>query len=165
SYVSRDYFTSESEMEYRVGTGTTNPLGISFQSTKYIRGGLSQTTGLLTVGGPFFNLKYENDWWSKSAMSILDPFNFHPEYGGDRGDRYRTAAGALTFGPHRFGFNFVTGDPGPFGKRRESPIGGKAGTYELQTIDGIIYDPDEYRLGLKYYGLGPWRIGINNEQF
>ncbi len=166
SYVSRDYFSSEGEMEHRVGTETTNPLGISFQSTKYIRGGLSQTTGLMTLGGPFFNLKYENDWWDKSTMALLDPLKLHPAYGGDGGDRFRTAAGKFTFGVIQYGFNLATGDPGPIGHRsHDYTLGGINGTYVKHYFDGQEYDPDKYRLGLKYVGLGPWRLGINNELF
>ena len=143
----------------------TSYLGLaSFQSTKYLSGETSQTTGAVTFGGPLLNIQYENDWFPSTAMNYLDPFRIHPTFGGDGGDRFRTAAMQLNVGLLNGGFKLATGDPG---FPRKSPpnyfLGGRAGTYEPATLDGIYFDPDKYRLGLGYVAAGPFGIGINHE--
>jgi RHS repeat-associated protein len=148
------------------GTETSYAFGLySFQDTKLTtNGATSQVTGMFTVGLPFLNAEYENDWFGRSFMKWVDPFGFHPNFGGDGGDRFRTAAARLNLGPFTIGTKLGTGDPGPLGHRKiDASLGGKQGTYIPQTFSGTNYNPNSFRLGLLYGGIGPLRVGVDDE--
>jgi hypothetical protein len=55
----------------------------------------------------WFNIKYKNDM---EQSGIFEKIPWVPK--GD-GDRYRTAAAQINFGPFSIGTNMVTGDVGP----------------------------------------------------
>ncbi len=76
----------------------------------------------------------------------------------DGGDRYRTAAGRLSIGRFKIGFNLYTGDPG-LKDRVVDEIDGQK-TYVKHGAN----DPDEYRSGVLYFGYGNIKIGRNSER-
>jgi len=92
---------------------------------------------MITVGGPFANIKYENgmELPKLNFIAPLVPL-------GD-GDRYRTAAVQVNVGPIGMGTNMITGDPGPRKGERET-FKEKKGhdIYIKNTVDGFEYDPD-----------------------
>jgi hypothetical protein len=99
---------------------------------------------MVSIGGPFTNVSYENDY----MFGVPGP---------DGGDRWRTAAVQMNFGPMSVNLNMFTGDPGLAKKDR---------IYEM--IDGhLTYTggtADKYRAGVLSFGFGPVRIGRNSEQ-
>ena len=112
-----------------------------------------QTTNLHTLGNPFINFKYENDMPPPKVFSWIP---FVPK--GD-GDRYRTAAAQINFGPFGIGVNMITGDAGPY----------RSGYYKTDENGNKIYEPnngynpDNYRMGIFYLRVGPLRFGRNSE--
>jgi len=122
-------------------------------STSYVTPGnpeFNQRTGHMRIGVPGLNLKYENDWFFGMPL-------------GDGGDRYRTAAAKIQIGPFDVGINLFTGDPGLSSVDREYPIDPvtRKKTY-IKNIKGD--DPDKYRAGIGYIGLGPFRFGNDKER-
>lgn len=111
------------------------------------------------AGLPGLNAKYYNDW-SKSGS-------------GDGGDRYRTGAAQITLGPFKVGYNLFTGDPGLKKGDRKTyrpdddwilklfPNIMKEGYYVENKETGD--NPDEFRHGVLYFGIGPFRIGNDSE--
>jgi len=111
------------------------------------------------AGLPGLNAKYYNDW-SKSGS-------------GDGGDRYRTGAAQITVGPFKVGYNLFTGDPGLKKGDRKTyrpdddwilklfPNIMKEGYYVENKETGD--NPDEFRHGVLYFGIGPFRIGNDSE--
>ena len=82
----------------------------------------------------------------------------------DNGDRYRSAAARFRFGILSLGVNIYTGDPGVDHDIRnvfEDPERDGRQTY---TISANGDNPDEYRAGIFYVGVGPFKIGVNNEK-
>lgn len=79
---------------------------------------------------------------------------------GDNGDRYRTAALKLQLGPIDVGFNLFTGDPGLDERNVDYTQGGKGGQY---MVGQGGEDPDEFRFGVGYIGIGPLRFGNDKE--
>jgi hypothetical protein len=110
-----------------------------------------QTTNLFTLGNPLINLKYEND------MDL--GFNMPGVPRGD-GDRYRTAAAQINFGPFGIGTNIISGDAGP---DRWNPDNWTEidGHKVYKGHDG--YDPNSHRMGTFYFKIGPFRFGKNSE--
>ena len=83
--------------------------------------------------------------------------------GKSRG-RFRTAAMQFNVGFLNGGFKLATGDPGfPLKGIPDLKRGGKAGLYEPVTIDCTFFDPNKYRIGLGYLGVGPFQVGLNHE--
>ena len=121
-------------------------------STTYNNSGdkFDQRLWCTKIGVPGLNIKYEND------MSFGLPF-------GDGGDRYRTAAAKIQVGPIHVGINLFTGDPGLNREDRmvNRSAGGKGGLYVKNPNTGA--DPDEYRAGVGYIGIGPFRFGTDTE--
>jgi RHS repeat-associated protein len=107
-----------------------------------------QRLGTITIGNPYINAKYANDWQPGLPL-------------GDNGDRYRTAALKLTFGGLSVGFNLFTGDPGLKNRKIDDNLGGLYGQYVKNDFGN---DPDEYRSGIGYIGIGPIRIGNDSEK-
>jgi RHS repeat-associated protein len=108
-----------------------------------------QTTNLITVGNPLINLKYENDMKPEGLFKYIP---FVPK--GD-GDRYRTAAAQLNFGPFGIGTKMMTGDPMENGTKPFANINGKD-TYTGEHAN-------DYRMGTFYFRIGPFRFGKNSE--
>jgi hypothetical protein len=79
--------------------------------------------------------------------------------GPDGGDRWRTAAVQMNFGPMSINLNMFTGDPGLDWTDRQNAV---------EMIDGhLTYTGgtvDKYRAGVLSFGFGPVRIGRNSEQ-
>ncbi|MFH1005242.1 MAG: polymorphic toxin type 23 domain-containing protein [Bacteroidota bacterium] len=100
------------------------------------------------IGIPGLNVKYEND------MSFGLPF-------GDGGDRYRTAALKIQVGPVHVGMNLFTGDPGLKNDDRITQSRNGKKYYIKNPNTGA--DPDEYRAGVGYIGIGPFRFGTDTE--
>ena len=115
-----------------------------------------QTSNLFTFGNPLINLKYEND------MDL--GFNIPGVPRGD-GDRYRTAAVQINVGPFGIGTNMVTGDAGK--NRWEDGhwevINGHKTYIPYEDSNGDYYNPDNYRNGIFYFKIGPFRLGWNSE--
>jgi hypothetical protein len=88
-------------------------------------------------------------------MSFFLPF-------GDGGDRYRTAAMKIQIGPVYVGFNLFTGDPGLDSKERKREYRSDGHYYYIKNSKGD--DPDEYRAGVGYIGIGPLRFGTDSEK-
>ncbi len=112
-----------------------------FEGSKF-----DQRTNTLTIGTPVVNFKYENDY-----MFFLP---------ADEGDRYRTAAARLSVGYVNVGFNLYTGDPGlDVDDRKSIEINGQDTYIENDFGD----DPDEFRYGGLYAGVGGLQLGVNSE--
>jgi RHS repeat-associated protein len=173
SFNARDIIQGNAVSESRSGLETSYFGLVSFKSTAYNSIGFnnktqayettSQTTGMVTLGGPVLNVSYENDWHLPWAMQVLNPLGLHPLDGGDGGDRYRTAALSFNAGVMSTGFKLATGDPGPRSQDNTSPFGGLAGTYKKANLYGLAFDPNRYRLGLGYVAAGQFNVGINGE--
>jgi hypothetical protein len=139
-------------------TGAEFSIGsISISGTSFT-GRNSQITNKLTLGGPFLNLSYENDYMFGLGKTI-------GRYNADGGDRWRTAAVGMNFGPFNINLNMFTGDPdvgGIFGSRYDD------GNW-LYNENGREYytgntalDPS-MRAGMLSFGFGPFRFGRNSE--
>lgn len=123
---------------------------INMSNTKHISGDITQTTTMLSIGDPFTNIRYENDYFFNAIGSSAD-----------NGDRYRTAAALISVGGVDVGVNLFTGDPGLDGDDRIFPeIEGR----ETYIIGKKGDDPNKYRAGVFYIGYGPIRFGKNSEQ-
>ena len=151
TYYSRHYDNSYQGWETRSGGEWTLAGVLSYSGTTYRSGETSQTTNMITIGGAWMNLKYENDF--------MFGVNLPGVPAADNGDRYRTAALKFSIGPLSAGFNLFTGDSGvPFDERETRTINGRE-TY----VSNGEKDPDEYRSGVLYVGVGPFRLGRNSE--
>jgi hypothetical protein len=159
------YYSSSSYDGGVSGYTSTNGKEVSYlgllrlSSTQYHSKGedgssSSQTTGLVTIGAPGFNIKYQNDFQGTPALFRKLAIGMEL---GDDGDRWRTAALQINLGFSKFGFNLFTGDPGGVQAERSfSSIDGH------DTYDGGT--SDKYRFGAVYYGFGPLRFGSNSEK-
>ena len=130
---------------------------VSISGTKFRADEFSQTTNKITIGDAHTNISYENDFmWGFDAV-------LGRCYKADNGDRFRTAAARIKAGPFSVGINLFTGDPGR--------IGGEGGDRNTEMIDNHnTYvlgnngeNPDKYRAGVFYVGLGSIKLGWNSE--
>jgi RHS repeat-associated protein len=134
--------------EFSIGT-----IGIS--GTHFKAGDLEQITNKITWGGPFTNVSYENDMMFGIGKVL-------GRYEADGGDRLRTAAVGMNFGPFSLNLNMFTGDPGLRG------LDDPSGT-DRNVLNGFYVfgkngeDPDKYRAGVLSFGIGPFRFGRNSE--
>jgi len=130
-------------------------------------GEFTQTTSTLTIGVPFLNIKYKNDImpWT-DGPSVLQKALTNAGLGlvptPDQGDRFRTAGMKVQFGLFSVGFEMFTGDPGLRKEDRVKDIhlDSPNGAY---TINKDGDDPNKYREGVVYFGIGPLRWGGNSE--
>ena len=115
-----------------------------------------QTTNQITIGDPFNNIIYENDMIPEGIMNFMIPLGI-PK--GD-GDRYRTAAVQINFGPFGIGTNMITGDAGPdrWKEGHWEYING-----ERTYVENNGYNPNSHRMGTLYFKVGPFKIGRNSE--
>jgi RHS repeat-associated protein len=137
----------------------------------YGDGEFTQTTGTVTIGVPFKSVRYENDimpWTNNDKNGLtkavgwtLDRANLGFTPSADQGDRYRSAGMEMSVYGLSWGFQLFTGDPGFNAQRRQATMlpNGK----EIYTIGDPGTDPDKYREGIKYFGIGPFRFGSNGE--
>ena len=129
---------------------------VSISGTKFRAGEFSQITNKITIGDAHSNISYENDFmWGFNAVL--------GRYKADHGDRFRTAAARIKAGPLSIGINLFTGDPG-----REEGINGVRQTevingHETYVIGKNGEDPDKYRAGVFYIGIGSLKVGWNSE--
>ena len=156
TYYTKYFDTGMKGWETRSGSEVTITPYFSYGGTKYKFNGLDQTTNLLTLGGPFRNLMYENDYETKELSWIP----FVPK---GSSDKFRTAAVQINRFGRGFGFNIFTGDPG-------HTIYDDEGNPESTNVDKEGYyinngtgDPDKYRFGALYIKGGPVRLGWNSE--
>ena len=152
------YDDSYQGWEFRIG-GEWSLYGfLSYSGTTFYTKGKKQTTNSIIIGNYIGSLTYENDYMFNIA---LDWFGVPA---ADNGDRYRTAAGKIRLGPLYAGFNIFTGDPGLERANRrtfEDPDANGRLTYTLNE-EGC--DPDQYRAGIAYFGIGTFCIARDSEQ-
>ena len=163
TYYWKYYDNSYRGWEQRYGGEWTFFSVLNYSGTTFKNGGeIDQTTNAITIGGPFFNVKYENDY-------MFDLGQYFPGVpSADNGDRYRTAAARIKAGPLTVGVNLFTGDPGrTWDERNPEPM--DYPEYDIYqrmtyTLNESGDDPDKYRAGVFYVGIGPFRFGKNSEQ-
>jgi hypothetical protein len=116
--------------------------GVLREASTTISGANSQTLVRTTIGMPGVNIQYEND---RDDLGLNLPGMPHAE-----GDRLRTGAAKFNFGLFSAGVNLMTGED----------AGG------VHTVNGINYhyEKNVHRLGLLYFGFGPFKIGVNSER-
>jgi RHS repeat-associated protein len=113
-----------------------------------------QTTNLMTLGNPLFNVKYEND------MKPTGIFKHIPLVPKGDGDKYRTAAAQINIGPFGIGTNIITGDAGP--DRTDPRYHPEIDGHETYVANNG-YNPNSHRMGTFYFRIGPFRFGKNSE--
>lgn len=131
---------------------------VSISGTKFKSGEFSQTTNKITIGDPFTNVSYENDYMWNIGVVL-------GRYNADHGDRWRTAAVKINAGPFNIGTNMFTGDPGwddDFRREGAESYIDEDGNEHLYYIQQDALNPDQ-RAGVLYVGLGNLRIGWNSE--
>jgi len=109
-----------------------------------------QTVNTHRFSYDFWSVRYKND-----AVPGF-PFKYLPLVPKGDGDRYRTAAAEINYGPFGIGMYLITGDAGPDRNEYLDPDG----KYYLANNG---YDPNQYRMGVFYGKVGPFRVGGNSE--
>lgn len=134
------------ETQTIVGGGYDNgKIGFGLNLNSISSGETSQTIGGVNMRFGNHRINYQNDW----------PLE-------DGGDRFRTAALKYSNQGFHVGFNLFTGDPGLKSQdRRSSDIEGNGILTYIKTDSN---DPDRYRAGIAYFGVGSLSIGRNSEQ-
>jgi len=157
SYYWNYFDNSYQGWEFRTGAEicAANIFGVS--GTAYYFGGKKQVTNTIYIGKSFWKIDYENDFMFGIADEILGLPS------ADNGDRYRTCAAKIRFGLYSVGLNLFTGDPGLSRDDRRTYID-PSNDRETYTIGANGEDPDKYRAGVLYVGLGPLKVGVNSEQ-
>ena len=125
---------------------------LTYSSTQFGSGETSQVTHLITFGGPYGNLKYENDM----QIGFLENLPGVPH---GHGDRYRTAAVQINAGLVSVNLNMVTGDY--YNSNENEGIVEINGHNTYRKYNGV--DPNKYRAGVLSIGFGSFRIGRNSE--
>jgi len=125
--------------EQRIGWEASLFGMLTYSRTKYTAGEFSQTVGRVSYGIPSFTgVDVSNDLF------------------GDGNDRFRTSHVRFNFGPVRFGNRLFTGDPGT---NEEDIINN---TY-TKGKGPYSSDPNKYRNGILYFGVGPIEMGWDSE--
>lgn len=158
TYYWRFYDDSYSGFEFRVGAEWCVGGCIGYSGTTFVQGRARQTTNAIIIGNYWCNFTYENDY-----MFHLENY-IHSVPAADNGDRYRSAAARFRFAVVSVGVNLFTGDPGVDHAVRRTFNDPDAGGRETYTISANGDDPNQYRAGVFYVGLGPFKIGSNSEQ-
>ena len=158
TYYWRFYDNSYSGMEFRLGGEWCAASSIGYSGTTFYQGKGKQTTNSIILGTYWCSLAYENDYMFNLGKYILCV------PAADGGDRYRSAAARLRIGVFSVGVNLFTGDPGVDHEDRRTFSDPDANGRETYTISANGDNPDEYRAGVLYVGLGPFKIGANSEQ-
>lgn len=158
TYYWRFYDNSYSGFEFRLGAEWCAASCIGYSGTTFYQKGGKQTTNSIIIGTYWCNFAYENDYLFNLGKYIpLVP-------AADNGDRYRSAAARFRVALFSIGVNIYTGDPGLDSGDRRTFNDPEADGRETYTISANGDNPDEYRAGLLYVGLGPFKIGVNSEQ-
>lgn len=158
TYYWRYFDNSYSGFEFRLGGEWCVKGCIGFSGTTFYQGQNKQTTNTIILGTYWCDFRYENDYMFNFGKYIpLVP-------AADNGDRYRSAAARFRLTALSIGVNIFTGDPGFDHDSRRTFEDPEAGGRETYTISANGDNPDEYRVGLLYVGLGPFKIGVNSEQ-
>ena len=110
-----------------------------------------QTVNMHRFSYGFLNARYKND-----AVPGF-PFKYLPLVPKGDGDRYRTAAAEINYGPFGFGMYLITGDAGYELRNNYLDPDGK---YYMANNG---YDPNSHRMGVFYGKVGPIRVGGNSE--
>ena len=158
TYYWNFYDDSYSGMEFRVGAEWCFNGCVGYSGTIFYHSNMNQTTNSIILGTYLCNLTYENDF----MFNIGKIVPFVPA--ADNGDRYRSAAARFRVGPLSLGVNIYTGDPGLDSDDRKvfnDPDRNGRNTY---TINAKGDDPDAYRAGIFYVGVGPFKVGANSEK-
>ena len=149
---------SSSGFEFRIGAEWCFGGFLGYSGTVFSNRKVTQTTNSIILGSYRCNFTYENDY----MFNIGKYIPFVPA--SDNGDRYRSAAARFRFGVFSMGVNLYTGDPGVNSSDRktfEDPDRDGRKTYTINTKGD---NPDSYRAGIFYVGVGPFKIGANNEK-
>jgi len=154
-YWGKNPYGSFSGSETRTGAELSiGPACIS--GTRFRGAGYDQTTNIISIGDALTNVSYENDM----RLGIGKALGM---YNADGGDRWRTAAVGMNFGPFSANLNMFTGDPdvdGVMGSRYNHFLK-TAGGREYYTGNAAL-DPS-MRAGVLSFGFGPFRFGRNSE--
>ena len=143
--------------EFRMGAEWCVGSCLGYSGTTFYQGKRQQTTNSIILGNYFCNFAYENDY----MFNIGKYIPFVPS--ADNGDRYRTAAARFRCLVFSFGVNIFTGDPGVDHNVRKVFNDPEQDGRETYTISANGDNPDEYRAGYWYAGVGPFKIGWNSE--
>ena len=158
TYYWRFYDNSYSGFEFRLGGEWCAVSCIGYSGTTFYQSKNKQTTNSIIIGTYWCDFQYENDYMFNLGKYIpLVP-------AADNGDRYRSAAARFRLTAFSIGVNIFTGDPGVDHDSRRTFNDPDANGRDTYTISANGDNPDEYRAGLFYVGLGPFKIGVNNEQ-
>jgi RHS repeat-associated protein len=135
--------------------GMVNYSGTTFSGAGYPR---EQTTNTITLGGPFVNLKYEND-------TYLGNFKLPGVPQGDPySDGYRTAGARIKVGALKVGMILHTGDsPSPTGMQQFQDTDGD-GIADAWVMTGGDVQTESQSHGIFYVGFGHLRIGRDTEK-
>lgn len=158
SYYWHFFDDSYSGFEFRIGAEWCLNGIIGYSGTSFFSRKLSQTTNSIILGSYLANITYENDYMFNIGKYVL----FVPN--ADSGDRYRSAAARFRFGPASLGINIFTGDPGLSSDDRRTFDDPDSDGRETYTISANGDNPDTYRAGIWYVGIGPIKIGANSEK-
>ena len=157
TYYCHFFDNSYTGWELRMGAEWCICSGIGYSGTKFEQGKRQQTTNAIILGNYFCNVIYENDY----MFNIGKYIPFIPS--SDNGDRYRTAAARIRWAFFSVGVNIFTGDPGVDHDVRRIFNDPDRGGRETYTISANGDNPDEYRAGYWYVGVGPIKMGWNSE--
>jgi RHS repeat-associated protein len=116
----------------------------SYYLNNYHSGDISQSTNIMTIGGPFINIKFEDNNIASKA---------HPNLVAPGGDDYRSSALELNFGPFNMGYKIMDGKHAN-GALHNGPEG----------KDMYKEEENIHRVGIAYFGIGHFKIGINSEK-
>ena len=143
--------------EFRLGAEWCVGSCLGYSGTMFYQGKRQQTTNSIILGNYFCNFTYENDY----MFNIGKYIPFIPS--ADNGDRYRSAAARFRCLFFSVGVNIFTGDPGVDHDVRKVFNDPERDGRETYTISANGDNPDEYRAGYWYAGVGPFKIGWNSE--
>jgi hypothetical protein len=153
-YYWKDYDNSYSGWEKRSGAEWSLFSGLfSYSDTYYDREGtkFDQYRNSVRIGSPILNLQVEND---ANGQDIF-PFPFMPNHVAS--DKFLSGQVKLRFGMAELGLTLFTGEP----DKEEVLYGDGYGPYGTYGLG--ITDPNEYRAGVLYLKVGPFKFGPNNE--
>lgn len=158
TYYWNFYDNSYSGFELRLGAEWCYLSTVGYSGTVFYNRKVNQTTNSIILGSYLWAATYENDY-----MFHLDKY-IPLVPAADNGDRYRSAAARIRFGLFSIGVNIYTGDSGVKSEDRRTFNDPDRDGRETYTISAKGDDPDSYRAGVFYVGVGPFKVGVNNER-
>ena len=157
TYYCHFFDNSYNGFEFRTGAEWCVGSCLGYSGTTFYQGKRQQTTNAIILGNYFCNFTYENDYMFNLGKYIpLVP-------SADNGDRYRSAAARFRCAFFSVGVNIFTGDPGADHDVRKVFNDPEHNGRETYTISANGDNPDAYRAGYWYAGVGPFKIGWNSE--